>query len=239
MLKLGVPDPEHNSEIAALRVYGGQGAVRLEESDPEGCALLLERLIPGEMLSTLTDDDEATRIAAGVMHRLWRPTPTEHGFPHLDRWTRSLQRLRPDVDGGTGPLPADLIARAQALLQELLASAAEPVLLHGDLHHFNILRAEREPWLAIDPKGIVGEPAFDTGTLLLNPRPDMYAWPNVDRILRRRIAILAETLSLDHERIRAWAFVEAMLSASWTAEDERHGWEPAVALAEQFAALHV
>ena len=92
------------------------------------------------------------------------------------------------------------------------------MLLHGDLHHWNILRAEREPWLAIDPKGLAGEPAYEVGALLRN-RLD--AGEDVLQLTLRRIAQLSEILGVDRERLKRWAFAQGVLSALWTFED--HG----------------
>jgi streptomycin 6-kinase len=116
---------------------------------------------------------------------------------------------------------------------------AEPVLLHGDLHHFNILAAERQPWLALDPKGVVGEPAYEVGALLRNPYPEFLTWPNLDRVLARRVNQLAEELGFDRERLVGWGFAQAVLSGWWSYEDHGHGWESGIALAELFARLRV
>ena len=112
-----------------------------------------ERLQPGEMLTGLFPerDAEATDIAAQVMLNLWRPLPTTHSFPDLRHWTRGIERIRPHF-GGSGPFPAAILARAEDLREGLLTSSTETMLLHGDLHHYNILSADRAAWLAIDPK---------------------------------------------------------------------------------------
>lgn len=239
VLKVGVPHKELFSEMEALRLYGGHGMARLLEADGERAALLLERLRPGTPLLTLTDDEQATRIAAQVMRDLWRPVAPEEArhFPTTRMWADGLMRLRARFGGGTGPLPARLVERAEAVFAELHASAEAPVLLHGDLHHENILRAERAPWLAIDPKGLIGEPAFEPSALLRNPLPALIEWPDALAVQKRRIAIVAETLGLDAARITAWAFARTVLSAWWTIEDHGHGWEPAIACAELLAQL--
>jgi streptomycin 6-kinase len=92
------------------------------------------------------------------------------------------------------------------------------VLLHGDLHHDNLLRAEREPWLAIDPHGLVGDPGFDTGPLLYNPEPD----DRDDRLLAlapARVEQVADALGMPVDRVRAWGYAAAVLSEVWTVED--------------------
>lgn len=232
VLKAGVPCAELRNEISALRHYDGRSAVRLLEADPGRGLLLLERVAPGTPLEELDDDEEATRIAASVMQRLWRPPPAGHEFPTVGGWLRGFERHRARCDGGPGPFPVGLFDRAEALAAELLASSAPPVVLHGDLHHWNILCGEREPWLAIDPKGVIGEPAYEAGALLRNPRPHYLQWPGIDRIMTRRVEILAETLGFDRGRIAGWGLAQAVLSACWSYDDHSGGWEPAIACAE-------
>ncbi len=231
VLKLGVPNPELLTEIEALWLCGGQGMVLLLEADPERGALLLERLVPGTPLAMLPDDQQATIVAAAVMRRLWRPLPARHTFPSVAKWASGLQRLRARFGGGTGPLPSALVARAEVLFRDLLASSAPPVLLHGDLHHDNILAAQREPWLALDPKGVAGEPAYEAGALMLNPSPQPAA------VLSRRADILSEALGIDRQRILGWSFAQAVLSAWWSVEDHGHGWEGAIRVAEELLPL--
>jgi streptomycin 6-kinase len=240
ILKLGMPHPELSSEIAALRLWDGHGCAQLIESDLDGGALLIERLLPGDILLDLTDDDEATRIAAQVMRALWcpaPPAPEDAVFPTTARWANGLRRLRAMYDGGTGPLPEDTVQRAEALFAELLASSGAPMLLHGDLHHENILAAERAPWLAIDPKGLIGEAAYEVGALMRNPLPRLLALSDVTATLARRFDILAEMLGFDRQRMIAWSFAQAILSAWWHVEDHGYGWEPTIALAERLAPL--
>ncbi len=176
-------------------------------------------------------------IAAKVMHRLWRRPPPEHNFPSIADWRLGLIRLRRRYEGGTGPLPPELVGLAENLYDELSKNSAQPVLLHGDLHHDNILAAEREPWLAIDPKGAIGEPAYEAGALLRNPMPGILHRPALQRILSRRVQLLAAELGLDEQRLTAWGFYQAVLSAWWSLEDHGHGWEPAIALARHLARL--
>ncbi len=179
MLKAGVPHPELLGEMEMLRLGEGRGMVRLLDADPDWGVMLLERLRPGTPLVELqrADDEAATRVAARAMQALWRPAPTEHAFPTVARWARGLERLRAAFDGGTGPFPPRLVEAAEARFADLLASSAEPVLLHGDLHHGNILQSGDAAWVAIDPKGVIGEPAYEVGALLRNPMPDIASVP--------------------------------------------------------------
>lgn len=232
VLKLGVPHPELRSEIAALRWYDGHGIVRLLEADEEAGAFVLERLTPGTMLIELEDDAEATAIAADVMAKLWRPAPVHDAFPTLERWFSSLVELCEQYDGGTGPFRADLVERAYAHFRELIASQPAPVLLHGDLHHENIARAQREPWLALDPKGIVGDPAYEVATYLCNPMSGLASWADLRGVLRRRTDQFHDRLGLDRERMRGWGMAHAVLSAAWTYESERRIDHNVLAVAE-------
>lgn len=236
VLKLGVPNPELSSEIEALRLYDSQGAAALYEADPDLGALLMERVRPGEPLAGLPDDDEATLVAGQMMQKLWRPLPPQHRFPDLARWTRALRQYpeRHVATKGEGPLPPAMIATALGLLGELLTDAHPPVLIHGDFHHWNVLRGEREPWLVIDPKGVAAEPAFEVGPLLYNP-PDVLGWPDLERVTRRRLDILRELLGLDRQRLVACALVGAVLSACWSIEDGDGGAPGVLVLAQILA----
>jgi streptomycin 6-kinase len=232
MLKIGVPNPELTSEIEALRRYDGRGCARLLAVDHKRGALLLERLLPGTTLLEVEDDEAETRIAAGIMGQLWRPLPAEHPFPTVHRWARGLERLRARFDGGTGPLPGDLVAKAEGLFVELLASMDGMVLLHGDLHQENILRARRAPWLAIDPKGLAGEPAYEVGALLRNMSPELLAEPQPSRTVARRVDILVEALGFERQRLLGWGLAQAILAAWWCIEDTTPGWEQFIRCAE-------
>lgn len=224
VLKLGVPHPELTSEVAALRHYDRRGAARLLEGDEARGVLLLERLTPGTMLSTRVEDeagdDAATLIAAQVMRDLWRPPPAEASdrFTTVKRWAQGLQRLREEFDGGCGPFPRRLVEQAETLFDELLASSEAAVLLHGDLHHYNILLAGDDRWLAIDPKGVLGEPCYEVGALMRNPF-GVEEWPDLSRRLERRADILAGELGFDRQRILGWTMAQAVLSAWWSYED--------------------
>jgi streptomycin 6-kinase len=116
-------------------------------------------------------------------------------------------------------LPRDLVAHADALFGDLVAGAPATVLLHGDLHHDNVLRAERDDWLAIDPHGLVGDPGYDAGAALYNPWIDRHD----DRLLAlvpARAEALADGLAQPLERVLAWGFVKAVLSEVWTVMDD-------------------
>ena len=238
VLKAGfTTDKEFKTELQALRIFDGHGIVKLLEYDLAQSMMLLERLEPGTPLTAITNDEEATTIAASVMRELWQSAPASHQFPYVSDWGKGFSRLRARFEGKSGPFPAKLVDKAERLFAELAASQSEQALLHGDLHHDNILKAQREPWLIIDPKGIIGEPVYETGALLRNPQSQLLHYSNPRQVLARRVALLSEHLGMDRERILGWGFSQAVLSAWWFIEDNGQGWEQEIACAELLNAL--
>lgn len=237
VFKAGVPNRELTTEIEALRVYNGEGMVRLLESDAEMGLILMERLIPGKPLSTIEDEDEAVGIACQVMRRLRRSVPEDHPFPTVADWAKGLHRLRREFNGNAGPFPEDLVVLAEKLFDDLIPTPSGSVLLHGDLHHGNILSTDRSGWVALDPKGVVGEPEYEVGAFLRNPLPEIAEHPNLDRILSRRLDQFSEQLGFDRERILGWGLAQAVLSGWWSYEDHGQGWEPAIDIGQCLARL--
>jgi len=220
VLKIGYPNRELVSEAAALAAFDGRGIVRLFAWNAECGAMLIEQVLPGTPLSPIADIDDAraTSIAASVMRTLWREPPEDTSpFATVAQWYEGFERAR--RHHGFGHVPATLVDRAERLYRELLASAGPPELLHGDMHHGNILASGEGSWTAIDPKGILGERAFDTVALLGNPMPQIADWPELPRILRRRIAQLSAEAALDRARVEAWALAQTVLSALDALED--------------------
>lgn len=239
VVKACSPTGEFTQEVEALRLFGGRGTVQLLECDPSNEAMLLEHLQPGTPLSSVEDDEQATSIAAAVMRQMWRPVPQAHPFPSIFDWGAGFVRLRRHYGGGNGPFPSALLEEAEMLFAELSTSMAESVLLHGDLHHDNILAAERQPWLAIDPKGLIGEPAYEVGALLRNALPEHLTSHQLARILTRRVDQLAEELHVDRARVRGWGLAQAVLSEWWCIEDSGHLCDANLTCAQLLAAIKV
>ena len=235
VLKLGVPNRELTGEISALHFYAGQGAARLLDSDAAQGMLLLERLKPGRLLAALEDDEHATEIAAGVMGQLWRPAPARGDFILLKDWFDGFKRLRSRFDGGTGPLPHLLVEQAERLVGDFFSEGCPNVLLHGDFHHYNILESGHG-WVIIDPKGVIGPAEYEAGPLLMNPLGSVPGGDNPEVRTGRRIAILAERLGFERERLRLWALAHAVLSAWWSLEDNED-WRYAIECAALFDRL--
>jgi len=218
-------------EAAALSLFQGVGAVRLLDHDAARGILLMERVIPGTPLYKLQDDAEATRTAARLMRRLWRMPPANHAFPSLAVWFRAFARLRQKYNDGSGPFPAELIAKAESTFTELNASAVTDVILHGDLHHENILSSAKGEWLAIDPKGISGDPGYEVGSFMLNQLPMKAADEKTSEILDQRLAIFSDELQISRDRLARWSFSHAVLSAVWDFE-EGADWHGTIRLAK-------
>jgi streptomycin 6-kinase len=195
VLKLTAPgDDEADYEPDALELWDGEGAVRLLRRDRERRAMELERAHPGTDLSHLPDD-EATAIAVEVGERLWRPAARP--FPwigaHVPRWLDAAE---------TGGSPAtELIPLARRLYASL--EVGRTALVHGDLHHHNILDAGGR-FVAIDPKPMLGEPEFDVPPFLWNPA-DGVSEVSLERTERRLAAFAAA--GLDQARMRAWSVI--------------------------------
>jgi len=231
VVKVGVPRRELFMEIEALRAFNGNGAIQLIDSDSSLGILLLERAEPGTLLSQLKDDEEAVSIAASVIRELSQAKPYNLPLPTLDQWFDSLRRLRQTFGGTTGPLPRELVERAEKLVSELY-DPTHGVLLHADLHSDNIVAAQRRPWLAIDPHGVLGDPAYEVAAWLHTIPPRSLSDRPAGEIFRRRMDQFADELQLDRQRIQAWGLANAVLSACWSIEDHGYGWEEAIFCAQ-------
>lgn len=237
VLKVGVPSAAFQAEATALRHYEGRGAVGLLHEAPEAAALLLQRAQPGHTLATLDDDDRETRVAAQLIRRLWRPPPPGARFPSLEALLRVFERQRARNHDPGGIVPPDLFARATERSADLLATSPAPVLLHGDLHHNNILDGGDAGWLAIDPAGTIGDPAAEPGMFLCNPHGRLDAIPDLAPLMARRVRIFAAELGLPPARIAAWGVVWATMSACWHVEDGTAGAPHAIRCARVLSRL--
>ncbi|MDE0419448.1 MAG: phosphotransferase [Gammaproteobacteria bacterium] len=228
VVKLGVPGIEFARELEALRLYGGRGAVMLLKAEPAHGSMMLESVRPGRVLSDVSNDEEATTIAASVMRNLWRRAPEQHPFAAMSEFEGGVEWLRTCRANKRGPIPTTLASRAEGLLRELATARVEPVLLHGDLHHDNILSAERVPWLAIDPKGVVGDPAYDVGPFLYNR---LFETDCPVKVLKRRVDQMAEALGFGRDRIVGAAIPRAVLAA-WPSGASGEPWREPLRCAE-------
>jgi streptomycin 6-kinase len=210
VLKLNCPHPEAEREGDALAFWGGSGAARLLAQDRDRWALLLERCEPGRQLWDVAGEEEMLGIAAGVFAALWRPAPEDAGFPVLFDDARRWERVLPERWERLGrPWPRALLDEAVSLCGELIVDPPDPVLCHQDAHGGNML-ARNEDWVVIDPKPIVGEPAFDLASALRDRREWLATQPHPERIIARRLDRYVEALGVDRARARGWGVVHAL-----------------------------
>jgi streptomycin 6-kinase len=211
VLKLGMPHMEGQHEIDGLRFWRGDPTVQLIDADDDLGAMLIERCEPGTPLRALPEPEQDV-VVARLLRRLWRSPLEPHAFRPLSALTaywssETLAQAEHWPDAG-------LVREGLCLLNDLPKNAPANVLLATDLHAGNILRAEREPWLVIDPKPFVGDPAYDATQHLLNSEARLRSQP--EPTIRR----FADMLEVSHDRVRQWMFARAATAAGGAGMDD-------------------
>ena len=213
VLKISFPDDESEHEHVVLRRWAGAAAVRLLSADPHRRAMLLERL-HGADLTGLTDVD-ACRVVAGLYRRIHVPAmpPLRTLGSYLRRWNADLAALPRGA-----PIPRRLVEQAAALGADLAAEpATDSRVIHCDLHYANVLAADREPWLVIDPKPVNGDPHYEIAPMLWNRWEELGG--DVREGVRRRFHTLVDAAGFDEDRARAWVVVRMVHNAMWALQD--------------------
>jgi streptomycin 6-kinase len=204
VLKVCLPHYEGEHEAEGLETWDGDGTVFVYEYDAGAGALLLERCEPGTPLDQVKTEDEQDEIVAALLRRLWRPPPHGHPFRPLSDLVAEWWMADLLEHGDTDRVDRGLVRTAIAFLDDLVSTTREHVLLTTDLHAENVLAAEREPWLVIDPKPFVGDPAFDATQHLFNCPERVIARPD------ETIARFSGLLGVDATRVRSWFFARAV-----------------------------
>ncbi|HKB67219.1 MAG TPA: aminoglycoside phosphotransferase family protein [Pyrinomonadaceae bacterium] len=203
-----------------LSTFDGHGVAQVYEHEPG--AVLLERLRPGNSLADLTlsgRDEEATDILAEVIMQMSARTSTPglevSGAATVEEWARGFDNY---IATGDVQISQELVEAAQQLFKNRCASQRWPKLLHGDLQHYNVLFDSERGWVAIDPKGVVGEIEYELGAFVRNPvaQPELFLSRST---IERRLKQFTDRLNLDYQRALEWAFAQAVLSAIWSIED--------------------
>ncbi len=211
ILKLGMDIDGFKREAHALMALSGFGVVDVLS---EHSGLLLQRgAVPGVSLKSYfpEKEDEAINILVNIIKRLHKaPIPYKHKFPHVKDW---LVVLDSNLN-----IQTEYLQKARQLGDELLQTSSKEILLHGDLHHDNMLQNGND-WLVIDPKGVIGEPAYEVAAFIRNPIPELLAYENAPSIIHNRIIRFAELLDYPERRIINWCFVQAVLAWAWALED--------------------
>ncbi|MCV7387437.1 aminoglycoside phosphotransferase family protein [Mycolicibacterium porcinum] len=230
VLKAAFPDDESEHEHLALRRWAGSGAVRLMRADPHRRMMLLERLQQRNLNEMW--DIEACEIVAGLYEQLHVPA-----LPQLRSLAECTARWTADLTGlpRSAPVPRRLVEQAITLGQDLAGDPATTgTLIHGDLHYENVLAADREPWLVIDPKPMNGDPHYEVAPMLWNRWEELAGY--VRDGVRRRLSALVDAAGLDADRARAWVIVRMLQNAMWelteTAEPDATWLTTCVAIAK-------
>ncbi|MEC0142138.1 aminoglycoside phosphotransferase family protein [Paenibacillus alginolyticus] len=230
VIKLVIPGDEFVSEVDALTLFNGNGIVKIIDVDIAKGILILERLIPGKTLASLENEDEAAQTASQVMKKLWIPAPAHStNIPTTKHMEKKLLNISKRNTEGLGPITKEILQEAVNTYISMNAMPDKPYLLHGDLHHYNILMAAREPWLAIDPKGLIGDREYDVIQYLLNKLPN----GDSTHVIEKRIDIFVKELNLDKKRMLSWGFAHSVLATCWTVQEDGSYSEPF------FDAIHV
>lgn len=212
VVKLSLDEESLSREYHALEAFSGHGALKVLEK--ERALLILERAIPGDSLKSMwpQHEHEAIHVAVDLIQKLHcAPTTKPSAFPSIHDWLKS-------IDKNLDAIPSEYLEKARSLKKYLLATTEEPKLLHGDFHHDNILRHNGQ-WIAIDPKGVIGDPTVDLCCFIRNPVQDLLTQPDCDGIIDNRIHTFSTILQLPKDRITQWCFVESILSWVWNIED--------------------
>lgn len=225
MLKIAAHQEERRGG-ELMEWWGGVGAARVLARD--GDALLMERLSGARSLSAMArsgQDDEATRVMCQTAQALHQPRsePSPRSLIPLGDWFRALEPAA-SQHGGT-------FRKSAAAAKSLLSTARDPVVLHGDFHHENVLDGGDRGWLVIDPKGLIGEAGFEHANLFRNPDIDIALAPGQ---LRRRAAIVVAETGLEMRRLLQWVLAYAGLGAAWSLSSG-HDPQPGLDIAEAAA----
>jgi len=217
VVKIGFPGEAKYilNERKMLEYLDGGSVNRILDFDEQSLAFLLEKLVPGENLKTVCarNPQRAVAIAIETMRSFWQYPPSNNDFPRLEDWFEGLQKAEETR------FPADYASKAREFFDELSSAPDEKMLLHGDFHHENILSAGRRPFLAIDPKGIVGHRAYDAAVFLLNHANWLKNEPGFREKLSDAIERFSAALEIEQRDLRRWCFAQGVLSAWWTFED--------------------
>jgi streptomycin 6-kinase len=216
VLKIGFPDDEFIREVAYLKELHGIAVPRIINLDMSLNAVLMEKIEPAKTLVAV-HEDEAISIAASLMKKLWKPIPSKHNFIDTDFQYADFIRLSDGVNA-LNLLSEKVIEQAKQAYEFLKSTRQEEVLLHGDLHHYNILHDQERGWTAIDPVGVIGERGYEFTAFLKNP-PNIGHETDLKGILTNRIDQFSRLLDIETKRLLLWGQFQSALATLWASED--------------------
>lgn len=232
VLRLQMPREETTAALIGLRTWNGDGVVRLLDHDAESGTMLLERLDAARTLASVEDDDVATGVLAALLARLVR-VPAPPGLRSLgDIAAEMLEQVPQAVAALADPADRQLLRGWASAVAELAGEPGDR-MLHWDLHYDNVLAARREPWLAIDPEPLAGDPGFDLWPALESRWDDVVTKNGAVRVVRRRFDLLTEVLGLDRARATGWTLGRLLQNSLWDIADGQTALAPSsVVIAE-------
>ena len=218
VVKFSIPGVAFLDEVESLRLFNHHGMVQVIDFDRERGIIILEKLTPGYTLATVKNDELACRIAAGVLKKLSISSPNNNRLQTTAIREKSLKATLAENEDGYGPLSSHTLKTAVTLFTKLNQSITHYKLLHGDFHHYNVLASGEADWVAIDPKGLLGETEYDVIQFLLNCLPEK----EVYEVTSKRIDIFTKGLQLNKERLLLWGYCHTVLATSWSVEGSNY-----------------
>ena len=218
---------EIHGEARFLRVAQGRGAVELIAEDRERKAILIERALPGKALHEefASSPIDSIEPAIDVLKEILRPAPDEMGdVITLDKWFENFRRYKKT------DFPQQMAEKAFEIYERLSCQPEKTFYIHGDYHPGNVVTAQREQFLAIDPKGIVGHIGYDIAVFLINLERWQRNMPGVNELLEHAIKKFAEAFGLTDLEVREWVFAHMVIGAWWNYEDMPNLYDPQVAM---------
>jgi len=223
-LKIRIDHRNFMAEKNTLAYYDGSGCAALYDWDETVHALLLEQCIPGIPLASFDGlEDGSIFIAAHIIRLLQSKKITAYNSQHFPRLSDWLNIFKSPI---INKLPTHHHQRLISCLQlNEVQDAITDFLLHGDLHQGNIL-LNGDKWVAIDPKGVIGNPAFEVASFICNPISEILTQSNPREIVANRIHLFSQALAIDKQEIKVWSYIRALLGACWALEDntDHHPW---------------
>lgn len=216
VLKLVVPsDDQFLHEVEALKLFNGNGIARLLDYELDMGIMILECITPGEKLASIQNDEEATSIICQVIEQLWIPVPAHCKLPTTSDKEHEFRNICNKYSDGIGPFSKQMLQETEVLFRHLNSTIKQQYILHGDLHHYNILSSGKDSWIAIDPHGMVGEREYDVIQMFWNTLPS----ENLTEVIERRINILVNELKLNEERVLLWGICHSTYNLSSYIQD--------------------
>lgn len=217
VLKAGVPNPELVTEGKTLQLYNGRHACKCYDLDSENSAMLLERITPGYNLASFQSMEERIRIAADIVRKLPLPAADTSGLPYYSAWlTRAFTKVK--ISGVMELSLHPLIQKAESYFVEIRNKNFPACILHGDLHHKNILYSKEGDWKIIDPKGVIAPRCFEAARFIDNEY-EIYGYSEDMSRFKEMLSLLSGLLDEPEDIITKCAFIDKVLSICWSIED--------------------